>query len=120
MEIKFDKIEQTLVVYIVGDIDHHTSQIIKNSCNRELKHSHCKNIIFDMTQVHFMDSSGIGMIIGRYKETEIFGGMVIATGVSKVLDKIFTLSGLYKIIKCYSTTAEAISVINYKDMGGLA
>lgn len=120
MELKFDKIEHTLVVYIIGDIDHHTSEIIKNTCNRELKRKHCKNIIFDMTMVSFMDSSGIGMLIGRYKETEIFGGIVMATGISSVLDKIFQLSGLYKIIKCFPTTEEAVTFINYKDMGGLA
>lgn len=119
MELKFDKIEHTLVVTIKGDIDHHTAEIIKSRITKEYRLRQCRNIILDLKDVAFMDSSGIGMIIGRYKETEILGGELLATGVTESLGKIFQLSGLYKIIRCCQSIDEALMAVNM-DLGGLA
>ena len=47
----------------------------------------------------FMDSSGIGMVMGRYRKIQYFGGNVYVTGVGAGIDRIFSMSGLYKIIQ---------------------
>ena len=101
MKLKCRKKENNLLVTISGDIDHHSAQDISESIARDFRHSRCKNIIINFSDVSFMDSSGIGMLIGRYKETEIFGGRLAAVSISRELMKIFKVSGLYKIINCY-------------------
>ena len=58
-----------------------------------------------------MDSSGLGLIMGRYKTAASLGGRVMLTGVSPQLDRIFTMSGLYKIIKKAPACAEAIKLL---------
>ena len=60
---------------------------------------HVKNIVFDFDGMTFMDSSGIGMVMGRYKKMGYLGGNVYVTGVGKGIDRIFSMSGLYKIIQ---------------------
>ncbi len=105
------KMGHTLLVTLNGDIDHHTAQDISEHIARDFRHLHCKNIVINFGDVDFMDSSGIGMLIGRYKETEIFGGSLVAVSISRELMKIFKLSGLNKIIRCYENEGLAIEAL---------
>ena len=111
MNINCKKDGTTLLVTLNGDIDHHSAQDISDGITRSFRHSHCKNIVIDFGDVNFMDSSGIGMLIGRYKETEIFGGSLAAVAVSSELMKIFRISGLNKIIDCYDNARLALSAL---------
>lgn len=96
MQINF--VDKNLIVKIDGDIDHHVSSNIKEKIEREFKILNCRNIIFDLANVNFMDSSGIGMIIGRYKALEKTGGKVYILNVNPHLESIIEISGLRKII----------------------
>lgn len=108
MEINFEKKERILVVSISGDIDHHTAEEIRNKTDKEFQRFNTKDIIFNFFNVTFMDSSGIGMIIGRYKNTQIKGGKVVATNINEDLKRIFEISGLFRIIKYYDTIEDAL------------
>ena len=110
MEIKFDKYEHTLLVSVKGDIDHHTADMIKKAILKKTMNCPCRNIVFDLGGVSLMDSSGIGMIIGRYKEAEMLGGQVYAMGISPRLESIFEISGLYKIIKIIDNIKDIVPV----------
>ena len=55
--------------------------------------------LFDFSGVEFMDSSGIGVIMGRYKQMSYVGGTVYVYGIGKNVDRIFQMSGLYKLVK---------------------
>ncbi len=96
METKL--VGKNLIIKIDGDIDHHVSSQIKDKIEREFKLSNCANIIFDLANVKFMDSSGIGMIIGRYKALEKSGGKVFIINLNQNLESIVEISGLKKII----------------------
>ena len=87
-----------LIVKIDGDIDHHVSSQIKEKVDREYEFSNAENIIFDFDNVKFMDSSGIGMIIGRYKMLQKTGGKIYIANVKPQLESIIEISGLRKII----------------------
>ena len=63
----------------------------------------CRQIIFDFSGVTFMDSSGIGMIIGRYKNAKKRGGTIAITGMTPEIRRIFQISGLAKIIDSYDS-----------------
>lgn len=60
---------------------------------------HVKRLIFDFTETEFMDSSGIGVIIGRCKNMNYFGGEVMARNLNERVKKIFLVSGLHKIVQ---------------------
>lgn len=109
MDISFSKRGLNLLVNIDGEIDHHTSEIIKRNVEKEFKRLNAKNIIFNFENVDFMDSSGIGMVIGRYKNISSLGGRVVIYGMNPSVYRIFYISGLYKIIESYKSMSEALN-----------
>jgi len=98
-----------LIVKMKGEIDHCSSKEITNKIDREYKRLNSKNMIFDLSGVTFMDSSGIGIIMGRYKNVVSNGGKVGAACICNELMKIFELSGLFKIIKYYENIEQALN-----------
>lgn len=111
MEIYFKKRSKTLVAEISGDIDHHSAEDIRRLTERELYVSGAKNLIIDMSKVKFMDSSGIGVIIGRYKTVMALGGTTAIASPSKEADRILAISGIYRIIRSYPTVDNALSSV---------
>ena len=96
---EFELRGNTLMIRIHADLDHHYALQIREKADRLIEQEGIKNIIFDFTGVEFMDSSGIGMIMGRYKKVIFSGGKVGVMGVGKHVDRIFKYSGLYKIVE---------------------
>jgi stage II sporulation protein AA (anti-sigma F factor antagonist) len=106
--ISFAHEGRNLITRIDGEIDHHTVDMFKAKIEKEFDRANAKNIVFDFENVEFMDSSGIGMIIGRYKKASERGGSVSAFGIRKDVLRIFEMSGLHKIITIYGTAEEAL------------
>ena len=96
---EFELRGNTLMIRIHADLDHHYALQIREKADRLIEQEGIKNIIFDFTRVEFMDSSGIDMIMGRYKKVIFSGGKVGVMGVGKHVDRIFKYSGLYKIVE---------------------
>ena len=99
MEINLEKIQNTLIVKLAGEIDHHSAADIRMKVDKELHFSPIKNIVFDFDGVTFMDSSGIGMVIGRYKQARERGGRTLVIRAKPHVDRILELSGIKKIIE---------------------
>lgn len=99
--MSLDVIDKNLVVKIECDIDHHVADKIKEKIERQIELSNLKNIIFDLEKVYFMDSSGIGMLIGRYKTVRATGGKVYIINLNPALQAIIQVSGLRDIIDFY-------------------
>lgn len=92
-------IEDKLLIFEVNEeIDHHTSERIRKRADYEIERFMPKKVIFDFKKVNFMDSAGIGLIIGRYKLTNSFGGELEIVNVSNKLRRVFEMSGILKII----------------------
>ena len=98
MKLNFDIDNNILIVSINGEIDHHTAEEIRNDIERNFYNANVKNMIFDFSSVTFMDSSGIGMIIGRYKMMRLIGGSLEITNISATVRRILEMSGINKII----------------------
>ncbi len=111
LKIECKKINRTLLVKLYGEIDHHYTEDIRDKIDREFNKQVCNNIILDFEDVGFMDSSGIGMIIGRYKMTQEKNGKLYAFGLKDNAKRIFDISGLNKLIVCFTTKEEAIKSI---------
>ena len=114
MKIEFQKKSYTLIIKIQGEIDHHCATELKQKIEKEYQKSDAKNIIFDFEQVTFMDSSGIGMLIGRYKYALAYGGKTAVANANERVLKIFQMAGMQKIIPQYTSITEAL-----KAMGGV-
>ncbi|MDD7402357.1 MAG: anti-sigma factor antagonist [Butyribacter sp.] len=107
-----------LIFYISDDLDHYAVTGIREQSDKLIEREHIRHIIFDFSGVGFMDSSGIGLIMGRYKKVMFLGGKAAVTNVGKTVDRIFQLSGLYKIIEKYPTIPEAIEGLQGKEKEG--
>lgn len=108
MQVSCTARERNLIVKITGDVDHYSAEQIRDRIDREVSAKNCRNIIFDFSAVSFMDSSGIGMIIGRYKNIEHMGGKVVMAAISSPVLRLFRIAGLHKIISCCDTVEAAV------------
>ena len=88
-----------LIVHLPGELDHHSVRTLPQDIELLFGEYEIRRIIFDFSAVTFMDSSGIGVIIGRCKNLGYSGGDVSACHLNERVDKIFTVSGLKKIIQ---------------------
>lgn len=111
MEINFVKQKNNLIVVLQGDVDDHNAEMIRQAVDAMYLKNKAKNIIFDFSHVGFMDSSGIGMIIGRYRLTLNNGGTTMISGLRPDAMRIFNLSGLKRIIKSTDSVDEALKSI---------
>ncbi len=87
-----------LVVALPAEIDHHGTRILAERMDEILLHSEVSEIVFDFSETLFMDSSGIGLIVGRYRKVKSLGGRVVLTGVSPKLARVLRLSGIEKVV----------------------
>lgn len=98
MKFLYDNKSKILTLKITEEIDHHTVEKIRNRADYEIQKYIPKQFIIDFSKVTFMDSAGIGMLIGRYKTITMFGGKMYMANVNSTIRKIFEMSGVLKII----------------------
>lgn len=96
---------EILRIMVPKDLDHHNCIPIREMADSIMMQEDVKEILFDFQNTEFMDSSGIGVIVGRYKNMKCLGGTVAAIHVNQRIKKIFLLSGLSKMIKVYEQEA---------------
>lgn len=109
MELSFKQKRKTLIIRIEGEIDHHTSVQLRQQTESAFSQMGGRNIIFDFEGVTFMDSSGIGMMIGRYKQIQALGGRIAIVCANEKIKEIIILSGLTNILLVYETIDEALA-----------
>ena len=98
MKITYIKKDKRLIFEIEEDIDECCVQKIRRRIDNEIQRYMPKEVIFDFSNVSFMDSAGIGLIIGRYKLINMIGGELKIANVNKKKKKIFEMSGLLRLI----------------------
>ncbi|OOB79707.1 MAG: anti-anti-sigma factor [Epulopiscium sp. Nele67-Bin001] len=98
-----------LCVTLDGEIDSYTASHIREEVDRLFQINRLTHIIFDFENVTFMDSSGIGLLMGRYRNVAIGGGQVVLIKVRPEIDKVMKLSGIYKLIKNYTDEKDALA-----------
>ena len=98
--------ENCLTIYLPAEVDHHNAEEMKRKADKLIDRNHIKYVIFDFENTDFMDSSGIGVIMGRYKTISLIGGEVWAVHTNARIRKILTLSGVTKIMQIYEEEEE--------------
>ena len=99
MEEMYAVKDNCLFVMMPKEMDHHKVDAIRMKIDDDLLDHRAQNVIFDFENTRFMDSSGIGLIVGRYKKVSCFGGKIVAMHVNARIQKILLMSGLKDMIE---------------------
>jgi len=108
MRTEYEVQKRTLVIHVGGDLDHHVAEQIREQADQLIEQRKILHVIFDFSRSNFMDSSGIGVIMGRYRKVCYAGGRVSVTGVAGRMDKVFRMSGLDRIVRRYDRLEDVI------------
>ena len=88
-----------VVVVVDKELDHHMASIIRTKVDRYLMTTGAKNVVFDFSKTRFMDSSGIGLIVGRYKKIQCLGGEIFVVHANNRIKQMFTMAGLKEFVR---------------------
>lgn len=108
MQLHFKFVDRTLIISIVGEIDHHTAEDIRDRVDSRIDSTAARNIIFDFAGVGFMDSAGIGVIIGRYKKLSPGGGKVAIVNPVSNIRRVLEISGILRIARIFDSVDTAL------------
>ncbi len=101
--VEFTENGRELTVKIHGDIDHHSAKTLRSKIDRELFSIRPKTLVFDLAEVDFMDSSGLGLIIGRATKGSAVGCAVRVERASERVIKVLMLAGADRMIEIRKT-----------------
>ena len=99
MKSVFEVHGNCLTVHLPEEVDHPVSEDIRKESDNIMRKKYIRTMIFDFSETMFMDSSGIGLIMGRYRAMGMRGDCIRATGVSAYIEKLLHLSGVYKFVE---------------------
>lgn len=109
LKLQLEQHRQALVVRLVGELDHHSADAVKAQMEDAILRGNVTHLILSLKELTFMDSSGIGVILGRYKLITSRGGKMVVCDVSPAVYRLFELSGLFKIVSIEQSEREALS-----------
>ena len=88
----------TLYVGLSGELDEGSAALVRSELDEAISIGEIRKVIIEMSELKFMDSTGIGVLLGRYKKLSAAGVPIFIANPSKTIDKILTLSGVYGIM----------------------
>ncbi|MEG0913820.1 MAG: anti-sigma factor antagonist [Oscillospiraceae bacterium] len=97
--ITFAHENDSLIIFIERDIDHHNAAKLRNEIDETMSLISAKKLILDFDSVEFMDSSGIGLIMGRYKKIQGYGGNLYLKNLNNRCRRLVELSGILQIVE---------------------
>ena len=109
MQIDVEYKRQALVVRLSGELDHHSAQTVKATLEEAIERGRVNHIVLSLKDLSFMDSSGLGVILGRYKQISNRGGKMVVCDINQAVYRLFELSGMFKIIQVEDDERSALS-----------
>lgn len=100
--------EHALVIHLPKELDHHNCKSLKYETDLLLEENYIRKLVFDFSQTQFMDSSGIGVLLNRYKQMQGSGGRVAIYGAGMHILRILSIGGVTKLVKRYDSMEEAL------------
>lgn len=113
MGLECKKNGTVFLFYLSGELDHHSCIPIREELDKVICHYHVKRAIFDFSAVSFMDSAGIGLLLGRYREIAKLGGKCVILCESEKIKKILQMGSVQLVMPIVETKQEA-----YEKLGG--
>ncbi len=99
MHIRVKQQSDCVIAHIFGELDHHCADQVKDELDSLIRRFNDINLVLDLKNLSFMDSSGLGVILGRYKKLKAKGGKMYIKNATPQIEKVFHVSGIYQIIK---------------------
>lgn len=95
--VHIERSDDVITAYLEGEIDHHSAKDIREEIDAEVEKIKPDLLIVDFRDVSFMDSSGIGLVMGRYKLINELGGKLLVTNMSNHIERVMKLSGITRL-----------------------
>lgn len=96
-----------LEIKLTGEIDHHSAVSVRGDIDKLVFETRAQKLVLDLSQISFMDSSGLGLIMGRYSLIKELGGTLVLRSPTAAVTKILSLAGMERVIKIESGEKEA-------------
>jgi len=100
-----------LLVRLKGELDHHEANELKKIWQLEIEEHRIQHVVLNLQDLDFMDSSGLGVILGRYKEIKQVDGEMVICAISPTVKRLFEMSGLFKIMQLAQGEEEALNFL---------
>ncbi|WP_332692463.1 anti-sigma F factor antagonist [Halalkalibacter lacteus] len=111
LRIDLEKKGSVLLVRLEGELDHHTAEELRGQIEQKLVDGQVKHIVLNLELLTFMDSSGLGVILGRYKQVKANAGEMVVCAISSSVKRLFEMSGLFKIIRLEESEQFALQTL---------
>lgn len=108
LQIEMEHYRNALIVRLNGELDHHTADTVKKRMEEAILRGNSDHIILSLKHLSFMDSSGLGVILGRYKQITGRGGKMVVCDVNASVYRLFEMTGLFKILPVRDNERQAI------------
>jgi stage II sporulation protein AA (anti-sigma F factor antagonist) len=108
LRIELEVKQEVLCIRLSGELDHHTTDELRSKTTRAIESHDIRHIVLNLEHVSFMDSSGLGVILGRYKQIKQVNGEMVVCAISPPIQRLFDMSGLFKIIRLEPTEENAL------------
>ncbi|MFD2445922.1 anti-sigma F factor antagonist [Bacillus sp. CGMCC 1.16607] len=99
LNIDLEVINDVLCIRLSGELDHHTAEELRDLTTKAIEKHQIRHILLNLEHLSFMDSSGLGVILGRYKQIKQLHGEMVVCAISPAIQRLFDMSGLFKIIR---------------------
>lgn len=108
LSIELEVKQEVLCIRLSGELDHHTADDLRIQTVKAIESHDIRHIVLNLEHLLFMDSSGLGVILGRYKQIKQLDGEMVVCAISPPIQRLFDMSGLFKIIRLEPTEENAL------------
>lgn len=109
LQVELEHYRNVLIVRLKGELDHHTADSVRMQMEDAIMRGNSDHVILSLKDLVFMDSSGLGVILGRYKLLKSRGGKMVVCDVNPAVHRLFELSGLFKILTIHDNERAALT-----------
>lgn len=117
MKITSEIAKNSLIVRLDGELDHHSAAEVREQIDQKIDTLERKHLIFSFQGVTFMDSAGIGVVMGRYNKMKELGGIVVVSECNDYAKRILEMSGIFTIATYCDTLEQAIKICEQTQFG---
>lgn len=97
MNIRLDSSAEQVTAWLAGELDHHAARSLREQIDAAVERVKPLRLVLDFSSVNFMDSSGIGLVMGRYRLIKMMGGSLAVTGASPRIAQVMRMAGLERL-----------------------
>ncbi|EFM09840.1 MULTISPECIES: anti-sigma F factor antagonist [Paenibacillus] len=109
LQVELEHRRNVLIVRLKGELDHHSADVVRYKMEDSIMNGNVDHVVLSLKELLFMDSSGLGVILGRYKQLKAKGGKMAVCDVNKSVYRLLELSGLFKILAIHDNERSALT-----------